>query len=135
MSDFEVYLAARLAEPTMTVDVASRVRNHVRRRSRRRTVAAIGAIVAVVALTGLALTVVFDVAREVMPAIDARAGVDSLLWLPVVAIATLFALVARDIVRALVGTRPPPEPSRAEVALSGLGALERVQADLNGGTK
>ncbi len=104
MSDFEVYLAARLAEPTLGADVASRVTSSIRRRARWRTISAIGATAAVVALTGVTLIVVFDTAREVMPTIDVRSGIDGLLWLPIASVATLFALVARDIVRVLVGT-------------------------------
>lgn len=109
MSDFEVYLAERLAEPALAADVASRVTSSIRRRARWRTIGAIGATAAVGALTGVTLTVVFDATREVMPTIDVRAGIDGLLWLPIASVATLFALVARDIVRALVGTSPPRE--------------------------
>ncbi len=109
MSDFEVYLAARLAEPALATDVASRVTSCIRRRARWRAIAAIGASAAVVVVTGVTFTVLFDAAGEVMPTIDARAGIDGLLWLPIASVATLFALVARDIVRVLVGTSPPRE--------------------------
>jgi CBS-domain-containing membrane protein len=101
MNWFEHDLALRLGKAPPPVELSARVRRLIREGARRRASWAAAGIVLAIALTGLALTVGFNVVREIAPTPAADATLDVLLWAPLAACAVLLCAVAREIVHAL----------------------------------